>query len=782
MKSMGGPSNGSDRLRLARPNRVDVGDRWTESIAESSGPLTRLAAWCHDHRRRVLVLWIGLLIAVSAISSIVGSAYADRFTAGNTESQQAQDLLKARFPAMAGDAADVVVRTDAPVTSPPNQAAFGTLVNQLRSLPRVAAVISPFDPAGRSQVSSDGHIAYAQVQFDVQTIDLPKADIRAVINTAEAARAPGFEVELGGQPVEFVLAPQIGATELIGIAAAIIILLLAFGSVIAMGLPIVTALFGIGIGFAVVAFLSHAFVVPTFGPELAAMISIGVGIDYALFIVTRYRQTLDEGAEPRTAVLHAIDTSGRAVLLAGSTVVISLFGLLLLGVSFVYGLAFGTIAAVVLVMAASLTLLPSLLGFAGRSIDRLHVPGIRPASTPSAHSVWYRWSRVVQRRAVVSAVGALVVLVLLALPVFSLHLLFSDAGNDAPSTTTRKAYDLLAEGYGPGTNGPLMVAVDLSDGGDPAVVDRLASAIQSTPDVASVVPPQLNATGDAAVIVAIPQSSPQDEATKTLVQRIRGTVIPAVVDGTSARALVGGVTAFGIDTASLFSRRLIWIIGGVVLLSFLLLMVVFRSIAIPIKAAVMNLLSVAAAYGVIVAVFQWGWLGSLFGAQPGPIDPWIPMFLFTILFGLSMDYEVFLLSRIREQWLRTGDNATAVADGLALSARVITAAAAIMFCVFGSFVLSDVRVLKVFGLGLAAAVLIDATIIRLVLVPATMELLGNANWWLPRRLDRVLPHLDVEGQPDPVPVAAWGPNGAPRNGQRVGERVVGEHVTSTRDR
>ncbi len=743
---------------------TDVRHLSTLGTGGPPGRLARLAGWCYDHRRRVLVLWIGLLLVASAISGIVGSAYQDRFTGGNAESQQAQDLLKAKFPAFSGDMADVVVRTDSPITSPANQATLTTLVDQIKALPHVAAVRSPFDPGGQSQISSDGHIAFADVQFDQQTVDLPKADIRRVIDTAEAARAPGFEVELGGQPIEFVLAPGPGSTEFIGVAAAIVILLLAFGSAIAMGLPIVTALVGIGISYAVVAFVSHGLVVPTFGTALASVIGLGVGIDYALFIVTRYRQALQDGAEPRSAVVHAIDTSGRAVVFAGCTVVISLLGLLLLGVSFVYGLAVGTIAAVLLVLAGSLTLLPGLLGFAGRAIDRFHVPGIRAAPTPGPHSVWHRWSRVVQRHPVVSGLSALAVLVVLALPLVSIQLLFADAGNDPPSLTTRKAYDLLAEGFGPGTNGPLIVAVDLSGGGGTGVADQLATAIQSTPDVASVVPPQVNDSGDTAVIVAIPKSSPQDEATTTLVDRLRDEVIPSVVDTSGARALVGGVTAAGVDASQYFSQRLIWVIGGVVLLSFLLLMVVFRSIAIPVKAAVMNLLSVGAAYGVIVAVFQWGWLGSVFGVEPGPIDPWIPLFLFTILFGLSMDYEVFLLSRIREQWLRTGDNATAVADGLALTARVITAAAAIMFCVFASFVFGDVRVLKVFGLGLAAAVLVDATVVRLVLVPATMELLGRANWWLPARLDRVLPHVHVEGHlelvPDPAPAtaAASGPS------------------------
>ena len=485
----------------------------------------------------------------------------------------------------------------------------------------------------------------------------------------------------------------------------------------------------------------------TFGPALAAMIGIGVGIDYALFIVTRYRQALHDGAEPRGAVIHAIDTSGRAVLFAACTVVISLLGMMLLGVSFVYGLAFGTIAAVLLVLVASLTLLPAHVGL------RRAAPSIASVCRGSAwrrrrahDSIWYRWSRVVQRHPVVSGLGALAVLVLLALPVSSMRLLFTDAGNDPSNLTTRQAYDLLAEGFGPGSNGPLIVAVDLSGGRRPGRrrptghrhrVDAGCGRCRPAPAQR-----QRRHRGDRGHSpIGAPERGDQDAR--------RATPRPGhPVGGRPQRraALVGGVTAGGVDAAQYFSQRLVWVIGGVVLLSFLLLMVVFRSIAIPVKAAVMNMLSIGAAYGVMVAVFQWGWLGSVIGVQKGPIDPWIPLFLFTILFGLSMDYEVFLLSRIREQWLRTGDNATAVADGLALTARVITAAAAIMFCVFASFVIGDVRVLKVFGLGLAVAVLVDATIIRMVLVPATMELLGKANWWLPATLDRVLPRVHVEGQ------------------------------------
>jgi RND superfamily putative drug exporter len=449
------------------------------------------------------------------------------------------------------------------------------------------------------------------------------------------------------------------------------------------------------------------------------------------------------------------------VLFAGCTVVVSLLGMLLLGQPFVYGLAFGAIAAVLMVMAAAVTLLPGMLGFAGRAIDRLKVPGLHRTPEPGKRTGWYRWSREVQRHPWFLGGIALAILLVMAIPVFSLQMLFSDAGNDPTSVTTRHAYDLLAKGFGPGSNGPLVVAVDLPNGAAPDVAQRLSSAIGSTQGVATVVPAQTNQQGDAAVIIAIPTTSPQDAKTESLVHHLRDDVIPSVTAGTGARALVGGVTAAGIDSANTFSQRLPWVIGGVVLLSFLLLMAVFRSIAVPIKAGIMNLLSIGAAYGVVVAVFQWGWGKSLVGVdKTGPIEPWIPLMLFTILFGLSMDYEVFLLSRVREEWLRTGDNANSVADGLAQTARVITAAAAIMFCVFGSFVVGDIRILKVFGLGLAVAVLVDATIVRLVLVPATMELLGDANWWFPKWLDRIVPHLDVEGEID-APVIADRPVDAP---------------------
>jgi RND superfamily putative drug exporter len=526
-------------------------------------------------------------------------------------------------------------------------------------------------------------------------------------------------------------------------------MLLAFGSVVAMGLPILTALLGVGIGFGLVALLSQILTVPTFGPELMAMIGLGVGIDYALFVVTRYRAGLAGGAEPRAATIAALQTSGRAVSFAGGTVVISLVGLFLIEQAFMDGLALASIFAVLAVLLATLTLLPASFGIAGRGIDRVSVtlPG-RRRRRPAAPGggFWPRWSRLVQRRPLPFAVGAVVLVGVLAIPFFSMRLAFADAGNDAPDQTTRQAFDLIARGFGPGANGPLVIVASLRRPNARATVQTLYHQVGAAPGVASVSPPRVNGLGSTAVIIATPTTAPSAAATVALVHRLRDRVIPAATSDSDVRVLVGGETASGVDAATHLSQRLPLVIGLVILLSCLLLAAVFRSLVIPLKAAAMNLLSIGAAYGVIVAVFQWGWAGAAFGnTGKGPIDPWIPLMMFVITFGLSMDYEMFLLSSIQEEWVRTGDNARAVADGLATSAKVITAAAAIMVCVFASFVVNDpLRILDVFGLGLAVAILVDATIIRMVLVPSVMELLGTRNWWMPAWVERRLPRLAVE--------------------------------------
>jgi RND superfamily putative drug exporter len=701
----------------------------------------------------VLAGWIGVLIVVTFLGVAFGSRFQDNFSSGNSASQRAQNLLAARFPTAAGTTADVVIHTRGAVYSPANRAITLRMAAALRSLGYVADVTSPFENTSSAQVSRDGHIAFMVVSFDQPLTMIADATVSSVISKAQSFARAGYEVALGGPAVSQVIGAKPGPSEGIGILAAIIIMLIAFGSLVAMGLPILTALFGIGIGFSLEDLLSHLLNVPTFGPELLAMIGLGVGIDYALFVVTRYRQGLIEGRDPRSAVATSLATSGRAVLFAGCTVIISLCGLFVLNLPFMQGLAIGAIAAVALVMTGALTLLPAMLGFAGGAVDKLHVPGLlQRSAVPGPKSFWYRWSRGIQRHPWVTGTASLSILVLLAIPLFSMRLAFTDAGNDPTNLTTRQAFDLLAKGFGPGFNGPLVLAVDLPSRSSAVALGRLERELRTAADVSYVTPPQLNRTGNAAVIVAYPATAPQASRTAQLVTYLRTAVVPKATKGTGASVLVGGVTAAGVDASTYLSSRLFWVIAMVIVLAFLLLMAVFRSVVIPVKAAIMNLLSVGAAYGVIVAVFQWGWGGSLIGiGAPGPIDPWIPLMMLTILFGLSLDYEVFLLSRIREEWRRSGDNSMAVADGLAKTARVITAAAAIMICVFGSFVIGDpLRVLKVFGLGLAASVLIDASLVRLLLVPSIMELLGNANWYMPNWLNRIVPILGVEVEPVPL--------------------------------
>ncbi len=723
--------------------------------AEESG-LARIAGWCHDHRWWVLVVWLVALVGSNIAAQSAGSNFSNNLTGG---AQPVQQILDQAFPAQKGSPAQVVITTTGPVTAPAVQERTARLVSALTPLAHVSEVVSPFAAGGAHQISKDGHIAYVQVVFDQQAGNLPEAAINTVISTAQSFEAPGYHLSLGGQAISLVAGGKPGSSEGIGILAAIIIMLLAFGSVVAMGLPIITALFGIAVAFALLDLLSHVITTPTFAPEMMAMIGLGVGIDYALFIVTRFRQGLAEGRTPRQATAVSLATSGRSVVFAGTTVILSLLGLFILQLPFMRGLAVGAIAAVVLVMLAAITLLPAMLGFSGLAIDKLHVPGLlQNAAEPSPRGFWYRWSRSVQRHPIRYGLAALACLILLALPFFSMRLAFTDAGNDPTTSTTRQAFDALATGFGPGFNGPLIVAASVPDGGK-ATVENLRSEVAATPGVVFTTPAQFSASGRDAVMIAYPSTSPQSARTEAIVHTLRNRTIPAATAGTGVVAYVGGETAGSVDASSYLSSRLVWVIGVVLLLAFLLLMAVFRSLAIPVKAVVVNMLSVGAAYGVIVAVFQWGWLGGAIGiGSTGPIDPWIPLMMFTILFGLSMDYEVFLLSRIREEWRRTGDNSSAVADGLAKTARVITAAAAIMICVFGSFVIGDpLHVLKVFGLGLAAAILIDATLVRMVLVPSIMELLGRANWWMPSWLDRVVPNLGVEvdaAAPHPAPANA----------------------------
>jgi RND superfamily putative drug exporter len=626
-------------------------------------------------------------------------------------------------------------------------------------VPHAVAFDSPYETPGRIDPKS-GTIAYATETFDEQAGDLPPKTAQPLIDAAKKVNVPGLQIEFGGPVIARTLEQSPGGAEGIGLLAAIIILFIAFGSLLAMSLPVLAAIFGVGIGSVFVVLLSHVITVPSFAPYVALMIGLGVGIDYALFIVVRYRTGLHDGLDPESANVLALTTAGRAVLFAGCTVIISLLGMFMMGINFIYGLSLGAIAAVLMTMLASVTLVPAIMGFAGTKL------AAKEHKRRHHRETWaFRWSRQIQKRPVLMASVSLIFLVVIAIPMFSIRLGVADQGNDPTSLTTRRAYDLMADGFGPGFNGPILLAADLTGTTNQESVSRFADAIRSDPEVQFVAPVQVNAAGNAAVVPVIPRHSPQDRATESLVHRLR-----AEIRQENLAIHVGSVTAIAIDAADHIGARLPYMVAAVIVLSFLLLLAVFRSVLVAIKAGIMNLLSIGAAYGVIVAIFQWGWLSDIVGiGRPGPIEFWVPMMLFTVLFGLSMDYEVFLLSRVREEYLVSGDNATAVADGLASTARVITAAAAIMIAVFMSFVLGDLRVLKLMGLGLATAIFIDATVVRMVLVPATMELLGKANWWIPAWLDRLIPRISVEAPPDLLAAAS------PSEAGEADAPLVGSH-------
>jgi putative drug exporter of the RND superfamily len=713
------------------------------------------ATWCTGHRKTVILSWIVALIGVGMIAGSVGSDFSEDFKLPASDSQEAFDLLENKFPAQSGDTATIVYKApdvEAPSVKRKMQRVFATAAK----VPHVSEVASPYEDGGAAAISEDGEVAYATVQFDTTTEKLDTKDIERVMDAAQGASGDGLQVEIGGQPIEEVRAEEEGgdSTFAIGLLAAIVVLLLTFGSLVAMGLPILTALFALGVGLSLVTLGTHVFDTAEFAPQLAAMIGLGVGIDYALFILTRFRNALDEGLEPRDAAIAAVDTAGRAVLFAGVTVIIALMGMMLLGLSFLYGVAMAAAVAVLMTMIAALTLLPALLTIAGRRVDRLRIPGLGSRTPSTAEDTrWFRWSREIQRRPVLSALLSGGLLIALCIPTLSLRLGSNDAGTDPAGTTTREAYDLLAEGFGPGFNGPFSIVAALPSTGNDAALTQLSKRLEDEEGVAGTTPVMLNPAENTAVFQVYPTTSPQSEATTELLDHIRDDVIPPVEQQTGAQVHVGGITAIFEDFGTAIADKLPLFIGVVVLLSALLLMAVFRSVLVPVKAVVMNLLSIGAAFGLIVAVFQWGWGASLIGVDnTGPIISFFPIFLFAIIFGLSMDYEVFLMSRIHEEWEHKKDATEAVTRGLALTGRVITAAAAIMITVFASFMIGEDRIIKLFGLGLAAAVFIDAVIIRSVLVPAVMQLFGKRAWWLPALLDRILPRLHVEpAEGDPAP-------------------------------
>jgi RND superfamily putative drug exporter len=708
-----------------------------------------LARWSSDHRRTVVALWIVVLVAAMGISSAVGSHYGNNFSLPGTDAQRAADLLSTRFPAQSGDSDQIVLHTPGGTLAKP---AVRTRVEQMLSrvarLPHVTSMTSPYATGSRA-ISKDGTIGFATVAFDQRANTLPAAATKRVIAAATAARSAGLQVELSGQAIEQAQQGSIGYTALVGIGAAIVVLLVSFGSMLAMGLPIVTALFGLGTGLGLIGLMSRILSMPDFSSELALMIGLGVGIDYALFIVTRYREAYTRnGGDVQAAVAESMNTAGRAVIFAGTTVVIALMGMFTLGVSFLYGLAVSSSVAVLLVLAASLTLLPALLTFFGRRIGK---PGVlaRRRTTPQQDrsGFWTRWITTIQRRPWLAFIASAAVMLVLAAPALSLRLGNTDAGNDPKGQTTHKAYDLLAQGFGKGFSGPLLVAIKLPKPGDTTALTQFTTALRQTPGLAAVSQPRLSPSGDVATIAAFPETSPQSTRTETLVKHLRRNVIPPIEQATGATAYIGGATAAQLDFSSVLASKLWLFIGVVVLLSALLLMVVFRSLLIPLQAAAMNLLSIGASMGIVVAVFQWGWLGSWFGIGAGPIAAFLPVMVFAIVFGLSMDYEVFLVSRIHEEWTHGADSSEAVREGLIRTGRVITAAAAVMVAVFASFILGGERVLELFGLALASAVFLDALVIRCILLPATLQLLGERTWWFPTWFDRRLPRLAIEPSP-----------------------------------
>ena len=760
----------------------------------------RLGSWCFARRRTVVALWVLAVVVVGGASSAVGGSFGEEFDPPGFESSRGFDTLEEEFGGQgAGTTGTIVFRADDGVADPEVKAAMEQLFERVEALPAGVRLTSPYTPEGARQIASIGPDA-GKVAF--ADIEIPGDDWEGAGDIGRAIEdmvpeQDGLQVEIGGGAFGEFEEPS---SETLGLAFAVVILVVAFGSVIAMGLPIGVAIAGIVAGSVTVTILSNLLTMPDFAPFLGIMIGLGVGIDYALLIVTRYRENLHHGHAPQQAAAIALDTAGRSVAFAGITVVISFLGMLVMGISFIQGLAVSAAVVVLMTVIASLTLLPALLGFAGERIELtrwrgliatgclavglvgaglrfqplllgfplaavvlvaglavpfLQRPVARRAPKPLPQTFAYRWSRLIQHHPWPAALGAAALLLVLAVPTLGLRLGFSDEGNFPEDTTTRRAYDLLADGFGPGFNGPFLLAARVDGAADPAVLAGITDAVAADPNVAFVSPAIPNGADPTAYVWQVtPKTSPQDEETTSLVHRLRDDVL---VDGEAAlggEIAVTGQVPSTVDFSDLLSGRMPWFFVAVLALSFLLLMAVFRSVLVPLKAVLMNLLSIGAAYGVMVAVVQWGWLGDLTGLAPGPIETFAPMMLFAIVFGLSMDYEVFLLSRVKEEWHRTGDSHTSVANGLASTARVITAAAAIMVVVFGSFMLENDRTFKMFGVGLATAILLDATVVRMLLVPATMELLGDRNWWLPRWLDRILPNIDVEGRGEAVDLDA----------------------------
>ncbi|MFI2634609.1 MMPL family transporter [Streptomyces collinus] len=711
--------------------------------------MAALARWCVQRRLLSVLLWLLAFAGVAAGAAVAGTTYSNDYQVPGTESGRATELLHEGFPRLGGDSDTVVWHTaSGSVRAADVEQTMTRTLDRIENLPGVASVTSPYDGPGTGRISEDGRTAYASVTFDDRAEDIAEGEARAVVDTAKNAETDGLQVELGGSAVALTESSGGHLAEIVGVIVAAVVLFLAFGSLAASLLPIATALVGVGTAYAGIVLLGHAMTVADFAPMLGMLVGLGVGIDYALFIVTRHRRGLKRGLSVTEAATNAVATTGRAVVFAGATVCIALLGMLILRLSFLNGVAVAASLTVILTVAASVTLLPALLSFIGmralsrRERRRLAEHGPEP-EVPTGFAA--RWSAFVERHPKVLGAIALVVMGVLALPTFSLHLGTSDQGNGPKTATTRQAYDLLADGFGPGVNGPLTLVTKVDGADDKLALDNLDGTLHATDGVAAVTPVTFDSGGHTAYLTVVPESSPQSKDTSDLVDRLRGEVLPRAESGTSLDVQVGGMTAGYDDFADVIVSKLPVFVGVVIGLGCLLLLLAFRSVGIPLKAAAMNVAAVASAFGVVVAIFQWGWGSELLGlGSAGPIEPFLPVIMVSVLFGLSMDYQVFLVSRMYEEWLETGDNRRAVRVGLAETSRVINSAAVIMISVFLAFVLSGDRVIAMFGIALAAAVALDAFVLRTLLVPALMHLLGGANWWLPRWLDKRMPRISIE--------------------------------------
>jgi RND superfamily putative drug exporter len=716
-----------------------------------------LAGWCVRHRRLVLLIWAIVLIVSLGTMKAVGTDYSNSFSFPHTQSSNAIALLQAAAPKISGDTEQIVFATSdgVKVTDPSVTSRITAMIAKVEALPHVAPVTSPYSAAGAHDINANKTVAFISVTLDQQFQNLTQPEAKRFVDTATAPAGGHLQVAVTGQLAELSNKQSFGGT-LPGVVLAFIVLGVIFGSFFAAILPIISALFALGTAIGVIGTLSHVLKMPQFSPELVLLIGLGVGVDYALFIVTRHRQGLVAGQPIDNSIVNAVNTSGRAVLFAGIIVCIALLGMFALGVSFLYGLAVAAAIGVLLTMISALTLLPAMLGFIGlkvmsRSQKRnLAENGPRIIGADNK-GFWPRWADRIQRRPAVSAVLALIVIVVIALPFFSLRLGAADQGSDPAGTTTRTAYDLLAKGFGPGFNGPLELVSLVHSQADKDVIAKVVTAVEKQPGVAHkpivpiYFPSKTGASSEVALIIAYPTTSPQAAATTDLIYHLRDVTIPDAVGTSGVKVLVGGDTAIFVDFAHVLSAKLPLFIALVVVLSFLLLSIVFRSFVIPLVGAAMNLLSIGAAFGLLVAVIQWGYADPVFGInRTGPVESFLPVMLFAILFGLSMDYQVFLVTRMHEEYLKSGDTRVAVRNGLAATGKTITAAALIMILVFGSFILGGQLVIKEFGIGLAGGILVDAIFIRMAVVPSLMILLGKVNWWFPKKLDRMLPHMSVE--------------------------------------